>query len=191
MRNILLMITCAAVFAIGLAVDRRAGDAPPSQRRLEASKAPVGDRKSKKPNKDKGPSAIVRTSSQHGPNSPSSAAGGARPARNPFARLQATPHGGPSVPRPRLEHLPLSELRLVAIVKDVEGRSAASVEDRDGIGFLLREGTKIGPLGGYVKEITPKEVIVIEPASPGDPGEAAVQEHHLTLRAQQHEGVRS
>ena len=83
---------------------------------------------------------------------------------------------------PALERLELSELRLVAIIKDIEGVSAASVENSSGLGFMIREGTKIGPRGGYVKHIGRDLVTVLEPVSPQDPLSTEIKEHQLALR---------
>lgn len=144
-RNVVLALTSVAILVIGYMLDHPAV-APTTQRvalgpTTEAAKAQK--RKTASRSKKKPPA--------EGPD---------EPLKDPFSAPQSTPARRRAS---RLEELELSDLRLVAIVRDIEGRLAASVEDAAGIGFLLREGSLIGSRGTCVRSISPAEVVVGEP----------------------------
>lgn len=84
-----------------------------------------------------------------------------------------------------LEELDVIEWKLVAIVQ-TEGRPVAMVEDPQGRGYLVEEGTPIGKWGGKVDEILPSKVKVIESYASG-PGQPQVQEIFLQLRTGEEE----
>lgn len=148
-RNSILTLTCLALLGLGYLADHALGTSQRSQ--------PSPDTKNPKES----------TSSRRQKPTPTPAQEKAieiRSIRNPF-EPPAAPRPDPS--RPRLEQLDLSELRLVAIVRDMQGRLAASVEDPQGIGFLVRPGTRIGTQGAVVKEISDDGVTIEEPDADG------------------------
>jgi Tfp pilus assembly protein PilP len=59
----------------------------------------------------------------------------------------------------------LSELRVVAIVRSSQGITSASVETKDGKSFIVKNGTKIGPYGGTVSNISATTIYIEEPSS--------------------------
>lgn len=60
-----------------------------------------------------------------------------------------------------LQQRSLSELRVIGIVRGPQGY-IAMIETPDGKGFVIKEGTPIGPEGGVVKKITNDSVIIEE-----------------------------
>ncbi|MDD5434143.1 MAG: pilus assembly protein PilP [Nitrospira sp.] len=60
-----------------------------------------------------------------------------------------------------LQQRSLSELRVIGIVWGTTGY-IAMIETPDGKGFVVKEGTLIGPEGGVVKKITNDSVIIDE-----------------------------
>ena len=84
--------------------------------------------------------------------------------RDPFrplfldTRVAARPKVEPLTPLQRYE---LGQLRLVGIIHQLEP-PRAMVEDSPGLGFILTPGTPVGPNGGVVAEIRPREVVVEE-----------------------------
>ncbi len=59
-----------------------------------------------------------------------------------------------------LERYELGQLRLVALIYG--GESRAVVEDDQGIGYIVKIGTRIGPNGGQVAQISPGRLVVHE-----------------------------
>lgn len=59
-----------------------------------------------------------------------------------------------------LERYELGQLRLVALIYGDESR--AVVEDDQGIGYIVKIGTRIGPNGGEVARINPGRLVVHE-----------------------------
>jgi len=81
--------------------------------------------------------------------------------RDPFRPPRAgsqTPLGEPRTPLQRYE---LGQLRLVAIIYETRDPRAV-VEDDQGLGYIVRVGTPIGPNGGEVRTIERGRVIVEE-----------------------------
>jgi type IV pilus assembly protein PilP len=84
---------------------------------------------------------------------------GKRDPFRPFA-LQTEPKANiePLTPLQRYE---VGQLKLVGIVLDVTP-PRAMVEDDQGLGFILTPGTPVGPNGGVVTSIQPRQVVVVE-----------------------------
>jgi type IV pilus assembly protein PilP len=84
---------------------------------------------------------------------------GQLPLRDPFR--PPPPPAAPKKPRTGLQAMAIEEYRLVGIV--LAGKQfRAMVEDKSGIGYLLRPGTMLGSEGGRVKEIQRDRVIIEE-----------------------------
>jgi Tfp pilus assembly protein PilP len=64
---------------------------------------------------------------------------------------------------PLLQRLALNQFTLSAIVVSANPEATSALLDGGGRSFIVHRGTLIGPNGGYVKEITPSRVIVVEP----------------------------
>ena len=64
---------------------------------------------------------------------------------------------------PLLQRLTLNQFTLSAIVVSADPGATSALLDSGGRSFIVHRGTLIGPNGGYVKEITPNRVIVVEP----------------------------
>jgi Tfp pilus assembly protein PilP len=64
---------------------------------------------------------------------------------------------------PLLQRLALNQFTLSAIVVSANPDATSALLDGGGRSFIVHRGTLIGPNGGYVKEITPSRVIVVEP----------------------------
>jgi type IV pilus assembly protein PilP len=60
-----------------------------------------------------------------------------------------------------LQRYEVGQLKLVGVIVDVSP-PRAMVEDSAGLGFILMPGTPIGPNGGVVTEIKPRQVVVEE-----------------------------
>jgi type IV pilus assembly protein PilP len=60
-----------------------------------------------------------------------------------------------------LQRYEVGQLKLVGVIHDVTP-PRAMVEDSAGLGFILLPGTPIGPNGGVVTEIKPRQVVVEE-----------------------------
>lgn len=83
--------------------------------------------------------------------------------RDPFLplfllRRPAAPSAEPATPLQRYE---IGQLRLVGVVFDL-APPRAMVEDSSGLGFIVTPGTAIGPNGGVVTAIRPRQVVVEE-----------------------------
>ncbi len=81
--------------------------------------------------------------------------------RDPFRppRVSATTGGGEI--RTPLQRYELGQLKLVAVIYDTSDPRAV-VEDDEGLGYIVRVGTPIGPHGGEVKSIERGRVMVNE-----------------------------
>ena len=143
-RNVVLALTSVSILAIGYMLDHPAV-------------APIPQRVAIGPTTEAAKAQKRKTASRSKKKPPAESPD--EPLKDPFSIPQPSPARRRAS---RLEDLELSDLRLVAIVRDIEGRLAASVEDAAGIGFLLREGTVIGSRGTYVRSISPAEVVVGE-----------------------------
>jgi type IV pilus assembly protein PilP len=100
--------------------------------------------------------------------------------RDPFRPPRAgsqTPLGEPRTPLQRYE---IGQLRLVAIIYETRDPRAV-VEDDQGLGYIVRVGTPIGPNGGEVRAIERGRVIV-EESSVDFYGERQPNEVTLELR---------
>lgn len=163
-RSLIIGATVVAILAVGYLLDHQAEPATPRVVPLSPAAPSAKARralKSSKPAQEQGDRGSDKAA----------AADSVQPLRDPFRlKPRRTDHSGKQL---RLEELELSQLRLVAIVRDVEGRFGASVEDSSGLGFMLREGTRIGS-GSLVSSISSDEVVVQE---------AGRSEHRLRLRA--------
>jgi type IV pilus assembly protein PilP len=83
--------------------------------------------------------------------------------RDPFrplalVRKQASPAAEPLTP---LQRYDIGQLKLVGIVFDLNP-PRAMVEDSSGLGFIVTPGTPVGPNGGVVTAIKPRQVVVEE-----------------------------
>jgi type IV pilus assembly protein PilP len=86
-------------------------------------------------------------------------AAGKRDPFRPFALQHETPvNTEPLTPLQRYE---IGQLKLVGIVYNVTP-PRAMVEDDQGLGFILTPGTPVGPNGGVVTAIEPRQVVVVE-----------------------------
>ncbi len=83
--------------------------------------------------------------------------------RDPFRPLSLIrePNRATREPLTPLERYELGQLRLVGVVHQLTP-PRAMVEDSAGLGFILTPGTPVGPNGGVVTEIRPREVVVEE-----------------------------
>jgi type IV pilus assembly protein PilP len=83
--------------------------------------------------------------------------------RDPFRplyllRRPAVPSAEPATP---LQSYEIGQLRLVGVVFNL-APPRAMVEDSSGLGFIVTPGTAIGPNGGVVTAIRPRQVVVEE-----------------------------
>lgn len=84
---------------------------------------------------------------------------GKRDPFRPFALQHETPvNTEPLTPLQRYE---IGQLKLVGIIYNVTP-PRAMVEDDQGLGFILTPGTPVGPNGGVVTAIEPRQVVVVE-----------------------------
>lgn len=60
-----------------------------------------------------------------------------------------------------LQRYEIGQLKLVGIIYNI-APPRAMVEDDQGLGFILTPGTPVGPNGGVVTSIQPKQVVVVE-----------------------------
>ena len=84
---------------------------------------------------------------------------GKRDPFRPFALQAATPAAIEQLTP--LQRYEIGQLKLVGIVLDVK-LPRAMVEDDQGLGFILFPGTPVGPNGGVVTAIQPRQVVVVE-----------------------------
>ncbi len=84
--------------------------------------------------------------------------------RDPFRppRL-SVPNQRTGEPRTPLQRYEIGQLRLVAIIYNTADPRAV-VEDDEGLGYIVRTGTPIGPNGGEVKTIERGRVLIQEDA---------------------------
>jgi type IV pilus assembly protein PilP len=87
---------------------------------------------------------------------PYDAAGRRDPFRPP--RAGSVRSGEPQTPLQRYE---IGQLRLVAVIYDTR-EPRAVVEDGQGLGYIVRVGTPVGPNGGQVREIQRGRVLITE-----------------------------
>ena len=73
-------------------------------------------------------------------------------------RRPAAQSAEPATP---LQSYEIGQLRLVGVVFDL-APPRAMVEDSSGLGFIVTPGTAIGPNGGVVTAIRPRQVVVEE-----------------------------
>lgn len=146
-RNVAIGATAMAILGIGYLLDHRSEPRPAQFVSLSSGEAG--------PKAQRTPKGAKRTKAETKKEQSESAS--EEPLRDPFIR--AARRSSKPGERPSLEQLELSQLRLVAIVRDVEGRFGASVEDASGLGFMLREGTRIGGQS-VVRSISQQEVVV-------------------------------
>jgi len=81
--------------------------------------------------------------------------------RDPFRppRFGSSPHSGEQ--RTPLQRYEVAQLRLVAVIYDTKDPRAV-VEDDQGLGYIVRVGTPIGPNGGEVRGIERGRVHITE-----------------------------
>lgn len=108
---------------------------------------------------------------------------------SPEVTKSAAPADKVKKPLTPLEELDVIEWKLIAIVQTEEGQGkpVAMVEDPQGRGYLVEEGTAIGKWGGKVDEILPDKVKVVESYASGSGAASAVQEIFLQLRSAEEE----
>ena len=87
---------------------------------------------------------------------PYSAVGRRDPFRPP--RAGSARSGEPQTPLQRYE---IGQLRLVAVIYDTR-EPRAVVEDNQGLGYIVKVGTPVGPNGGQVREIQRGQVLISE-----------------------------
>lgn len=84
--------------------------------------------------------------------------------RDPFRPPRfSAPNQRTGEPRTPLQRYEIGQLRLVAIIYNTTDPRAV-VEDDEGLGYIVRTGTPIGPNGGEVKAIERGRVLVREDA---------------------------
>lgn len=83
--------------------------------------------------------------------------------RDPFRPPKLGASGATAEARTPLERYELGQLRLVAVVYGGT-QSRAVVEDDQGLGYIVKIGTRIGPNGGEVAMIDRGKVVVREDA---------------------------
>ena len=84
---------------------------------------------------------------------------------------------------PLIQRLPLDSFTLTAVqLHSNPDKILALVEDSGGVGYLIRKGTKIGPDGGVVTEITDGKVVIEEPEF-NNKGENSVRRTELFLNS--------
>jgi hypothetical protein len=84
---------------------------------------------------------------------------------------------------PPLERMPLSDFKLVAVVKK-RGSNVAMVASSDGKGYTLGVGTRIGSDGGEVRRIMP-DAVIVEQVRADEFGELKKSEIVLGLRPEE------
>jgi type IV pilus assembly protein PilP len=108
---------------------------------------------------DEAPPAVVTVAADPADDTPYDPTGRRDPFRAPRAAA-ATPTGEPQTP---LERYQIGQLRLVAVIYDTR-EPRAVVEDGEGLGYIVRLGTPIGPNGGTVRDIERGRVLIQEDA---------------------------
>jgi len=83
--------------------------------------------------------------------------------RDPFRPLFLLRRSAAQTVQPMtpLQRYEIGQLRLVGVVYDL-APPRAMVEDSSGLGFIVTPGTAIGPNGGVVTAIRPRQVVVEE-----------------------------
>lgn len=101
--------------------------------------------------------------------------------RNPFKPFitKVTEKAAIVVPKTPLQKYELDQLKLVAIMWDMNG-SVAMVETPDGKGYSVKKGDLIGNRDGRVKRIN-KDIIVVEERFTEPTGEVTASEFILKL----------
>jgi len=79
-----------------------------------------------------------------------------------------------------LECMDVGQLTLVAIVSETAGTRVAMAQDASGIGYMLKNGLRIGYRNGVIKEIL-QDRIVVEEEYENIRGELAIRERLLFL----------
>jgi Tfp pilus assembly protein PilP len=80
-----------------------------------------------------------------------------RPANTEVAKKE------PDKRLPMIQRLSLNSFTLTAIVVHPNPANSTALVDSGGVGYLIRQGTKIGPNNGVVREITDSKVVIEEP----------------------------
>lgn len=81
--------------------------------------------------------------------------------RDPFRPPRAAVAAPSGEPRTPLERYEVGQLRLVAVIYETHDPRAV-VEDNEGLGYIVKVGTPIGPNGGMVREIERGRVVIQE-----------------------------
>ena len=102
--------------------------------------------------------------------------------RDPF-RPPGAGAGHAGEPRTPLQRYEIGQLKLVAIIYDTR-EPRAVVEDEQGLGYIVKVGTPIGPNGGQVRAIERGRVTITE-ESVDYYGEPRVNEVAMELRTAQ------
>lgn len=82
--------------------------------------------------------------------------------RDPFLPFNVTAKDEKPSDIPPLERYKLSQLRLTAVIADLEGNLKGNVEDEQGKGYMVKPATKIGDSGGVVVKIEPDRLKILE-----------------------------
>jgi type IV pilus assembly protein PilP len=83
--------------------------------------------------------------------------------RDPFRAPRTAAPTATGEPQTPLERYQIGQLRLVAVIYDTQ-QPRAVVEDGEGLGYIVRLGTPIGPNGGTVRGIERGRVLISEDA---------------------------
>ena len=81
--------------------------------------------------------------------------------RDPFRPPRLSAKAGYGEPRTPLQRYEIGQLRLVAIIYETQ-EPRAVVEDEQGLGYIVKVGTPIGPNDGQVKAIERGRVLIQE-----------------------------
>lgn len=107
------------------------------------------------------------------------------PARNPFTPLFSVKSGAGQDDHKSLRDYEISQLRLTAIIRDIEGHATASLEAPNGRDFIINVGSAVGPHGGKVVEISQSRIVIAQEVPSGQ-GQDSGAQSVLEIRKVQH-----
>ena len=82
--------------------------------------------------------------------------------RDPFLPFDVSVKEDKPSDLPPLERYKLGQLRLTAVIADLDGNLKGNVEDEQGKGYLVKPGTKIGDNGGVAVKIESDRIKILE-----------------------------